>query len=449
MADTKITSLQPPQAGYSVVPATDVLPIVVIADPGMATSGSTRKVTVNQLLGAGGTATLASATITGDLTVDTNVLKVNTTTNRVGINTTTPTQNLQITGSGDPLTIDGCSAIKLTNTVSGRAAIVGIDDSQNFVIWNVGTEVSETIKFLTGGGSGKEQYRITHGGVFNWYDGAGSARMTLNSTGLGVGVSPGQKLDIIGSLATRAATTGANQDVISIRALNLDASAYANAQYYANSQKWYYAGASLGMTLDSSGNVGIGVTPSAWGAGAKMIDLGVGSAIGNAGSTTTTWFSSNSYQNGTNWIYKNSAAASYYAQLAGQHQWFNAPSGTAGASAAVTSGQSYTVSVLGSSTLAQWQSFFSALTVLPTVGQVIAATATGSIVGGGTVTQNITFTQAMTLDASGNLILLSSNTPATLTTNGQLTVNATSNTNLRFSYRGSDGTTRVANITLA
>ena len=71
MADTKITSLQPPQAGYSVVPATDVLPIVVIADPGMATSGSTRKVTVNQLLGAGGTATLASATITGAATVGT------------------------------------------------------------------------------------------------------------------------------------------------------------------------------------------------------------------------------------------------------------------------------------------------------------------------------------------------------------------------------------------
>ena len=55
----------------------------------------------------------------------------------------------------------------------------------------------------------------------------------------------------------------------------------------------------------------------------------------------------------------------------------------------------------------------------------------------------------MTLDASGNLILLSSNTPATLTTNGQLTVNATSNTNLRFSYRGSDGVTRTANLTLA
>jgi hypothetical protein len=52
-------------------------------------------------------------------------------------------------------------------------------------------------------------------------------------------------------------------------------------------------------------------------------------------------------------------------------------------------------------------------------------------------------------DTSGNLILSATSTPPTLTINGQLVVNATSNTNLRFSYRGSDGTTRVANLTLA
>lgn len=39
--------------------------------------------------------------------------------------------------------------------------------------------------------------------------------------------------------------------------------------------------------------------------------------------------------------------------------------------------------------------------------------------------------------------------PATLDANGQITLTLTSNTNLRLSARGSDGTTRVANITLA
>jgi len=207
MPDSKITALT---ALTAADPANDMFPIVDVSDTSMAASGTTKRISINNLLAASGTATLASATITGDLTVDTNVLKVNTTTNRVGINTTTPTQNLQITGSGDPLTVDGCSAIKLANTVSGRAAIVGLDDSQNFVIWNVGTEVSETIKFLTGGGSGKEQYRITHGGVFNWYDGAGSARMTLNSAGLGVGIVPTlEKLQVNGGIVLSPPTTPA------------------------------------------------------------------------------------------------------------------------------------------------------------------------------------------------------------------------------------------------
>lgn len=40
-------------------------------------------------------------------------------------------------------------------------------------------------------------------------------------------------------------------------------------------------------------------------------------------------------------------------------------------------------------------------------------------------------------------------TPESLTVNGTFTLTPTSNTNFRISYRGSDGTTRVGNITLA
>ncbi len=132
---------------------------------------------------------------------------------------------------------------------------------------------------------------------------------------------------------------------------NGSSGSYGTGLYFSNASNFlaFYTDSGGGGTekarIDSSGNVGIGVTPSAWGSGAKMIDLGVGSAIGNSGSTTTTWFSSNSYQNGTNWIYKNSAAASYYAQLAGQHQWFNAPSGTAGN--AITFTQAMTLDASG------------------------------------------------------------------------------------------------------
>ncbi len=57
--------------------------------------------------------------------------------------------------------------------------------------------------------------------------------------------------------------------------------------------------------------------------------------------------------------------------------------------------------------------------------------------------------ECMRIDSSGNSILQAQTIPPTLTINGQMVFNLTSNTNLRISVRGSDGITRVANITLA
>lgn len=96
MADTKITALA---AIATVDPAADVLPIVDISDTSMAASGTTKKVTSNQILGAGGTATLASATITGALTVDTTTLVVDATNNRVGIGTASPQDGFEVVGN--------------------------------------------------------------------------------------------------------------------------------------------------------------------------------------------------------------------------------------------------------------------------------------------------------------------------------------------------------------
>ena len=116
MPDTKITALTAIGAN-PIIPATFPIPMVDLTDTSMAASGTTKKVTVNQILGAGGTATLASATITGaatvgttlgvtgvstlasavvtgDLTVDTSTLKVDSANNYVGIGTTSPAQKL-------------------------------------------------------------------------------------------------------------------------------------------------------------------------------------------------------------------------------------------------------------------------------------------------------------------------------------------------------------------
>jgi len=99
------------------------------------------------------------------------------------------------------------------------------------------------------------------------------------------------------------------------------------------------------LRVDASGNLGLGVTPSAWGV-FKGFDIASNAAISNGG---TFAIASNAYYNGTSWTYKSTAVATLYQQQSGAHQWYNAASGTAG--------------------------------------------------------NAITFTQAMTLDASGNLLV--------------------------------------------
>ena len=84
------------------------------------------------------------------------------------------------------------------------------------------------------------------------------------------------------------------------------------------------------MRIDAAGNVGIGVTPSAWGTAERALDIGstVALARGGAAELRLTY---NAFVNSSaQYIYKVTAAASVYQQTAGTHQWFNAPSGTAG-----------------------------------------------------------------------------------------------------------------------
>ena len=83
--------------------------------------------------------------------------------------------------------------------------------------------------------------------------------------------------------------------------------------------------------IDPSGNVGIGVTPSAWGATYKPLQLGYGASIfGRSNSYSQVGISSGEYHNGTNSVYLSNTAAAQYQQDSGIHYWFTAPSGTAG-----------------------------------------------------------------------------------------------------------------------
>ena len=102
MADTKITGLTNFDSSntpyWPPAPASDVIPIVDVSDTTMAGSGTTKKISINNLLSSSPTATGAltvtglvtagSAAITGDLTVRTTGLKVTST--GVGVGTASP-----------------------------------------------------------------------------------------------------------------------------------------------------------------------------------------------------------------------------------------------------------------------------------------------------------------------------------------------------------------------
>ena len=125
MADSKITALT---ALTAADPVNDMFPVVDVSDTTMAASGTTKKISVNNILGASGTATLASATITGAATVGTTLgvtgnltvlstgLIVNTT--GVGIGAT-PVERLTIGST------TAANYIKLTNSGAATGFLIG------------------------------------------------------------------------------------------------------------------------------------------------------------------------------------------------------------------------------------------------------------------------------------------------------------------------------------
>ena len=123
---------------------------------------------------------------------------------------------------------------------------------------------------------------------------------------------------------------------------------------------------SVQATLTTSGNLGLGVTPSAWDSIIQVLEFKNSVYLGaQTDATPALYLGAGAFYSSGVWKYKTANPATNYISSNGTHSWYNAPSGTAGAA--------------------------------------------------------ISFTQAMTLDASGNLIV--GNTSASVNNNGFRVVN--------------------------
>jgi len=103
------------------------------------------------------------------------------------------------------------------------------------------------------------------------------------------------------------------------------------------------------LRLNHDGNMGLGVTPSAWGGSFKALQ--VNDSVFYNNNSGDTFVGSNYYYDGTNNKYINTDYSAAYGQQAGAHIFYTAPSGTAGNTVTFTQAMTLTsAGLLGIST---------------------------------------------------------------------------------------------------
>ena len=202
--------------------------------------------------------------------------------------------------------------------------------------------------FATSGGTGVE-YKT----LYRFVDTDAGEIMRLTSTslytasGINVGIGTSSPTGYLANKLVVATGTDSNNGITIASASNRNGSIWfadgttGNESYrggidysHVTDSLYLYSGASGWFQLTSAGNIALGgVTPSAWGSGLKALQIGPQSSLnsGDTAFTAATRLSTNAYSEASA-VFKriDSGFATSYYQQAGVHYWETAGSSTAG-----------------------------------------------------------------------------------------------------------------------
>jgi hypothetical protein len=227
---------------------------------------------------------------------------------------TIPTNTSQLTNGAGYIT--GITSLMVTNALGYTPVTNARQLTINGTTYDLSADRSWTISGTIGGLTSGFIPKATSASTL------GNSLIFDNGTNVGIGTTtPNQNLEVKGS---------------SSGVLRLSSTSYSYNIFTNNSDGGFYIrdvnNTANRFIISSTGNLGLGVTPSAWHSNFKALQIGVYAGLSdNSGGGGGYALFGNSYEYSVGaYKYLQNYYATLYRTYAGQHQWFNAPSGTAG-----------------------------------------------------------------------------------------------------------------------
>ena len=267
--------------------------------------------------------------------------------------TSLTSSGIDVTGTvtADGLTVDGTTLFLDGTFTTGSTPTITLGDSSTYFKVPYGSNAAiggYTGIDIFGTASGNKIATFANGGDISFYEDTGTTPKLFwdaSAESLGIGTSsPGATYHLLSGSAAASihATTNASTGYHEYRYNTSTTAGFlgngsgllsgaAASDFILRSEGalvFNTNGNNRRVTIDTSGNVGIGCTPDAW-SGYSVLQIGTAGCL--AATEDTTFVGANAYSSATGWKYVTTDEASLYQQESGNHVWYGAASGSADA----------------------------------------------------------------------------------------------------------------------